>query len=126
LRPIANLTERWQQMIAELVELARMADDLGFEMAAFPEHYLHTEGLEMGSTPALFMHLIDQTSRIKVGPIGYVPPSWSTIGDARPGLLTFQAGTAAPPPLIVGRAFVGRPLCWLCSSTTPRSRWFFQ
>lgn len=99
LRPIANLTERWQQMIGELVELARMADDLGFEMAALPEHYLHTEGLEMGSTPPLFMHLIDQTSRIKVGPIGYVLPSWNP--------LRLAATVGWLDQLSKGRTFVG-------------------
>ena len=48
-RPIAYRTERWQKMFGEVVELARMAEDLGFEAITFPEHHLATEGLEIGS-----------------------------------------------------------------------------
>src|SRR5215468_10653404 len=36
LRPIAAINERWQAMIKEIVEFARMAEDLGMEMVAFP------------------------------------------------------------------------------------------
>ena len=36
LRPIANHTERWQKMISEVVEVAQMAEDLGFEGSASP------------------------------------------------------------------------------------------
>jgi alkanesulfonate monooxygenase SsuD/methylene tetrahydromethanopterin reductase-like flavin-dependent oxidoreductase (luciferase family) len=43
LRPIAAHNERWQMMLKEIVEFARMAEDLGVEMVAFPEHHLHTE-----------------------------------------------------------------------------------
>ena len=52
-RPVAYQTERWQRMFEELVELARMAEDLGFEAFIFPEHHLATEGLEVGSIPQL-------------------------------------------------------------------------
>jgi alkanesulfonate monooxygenase SsuD/methylene tetrahydromethanopterin reductase-like flavin-dependent oxidoreductase (luciferase family) len=53
LRPIAAHNERWQMMLKQIVEYARMAEDLGVEMVAFPEHHLHTEGLEVGSVPSL-------------------------------------------------------------------------
>ncbi len=43
LRPIARHTEPWQKMFAEVAELSRMAEDLGFDAVTFPEHHLHTE-----------------------------------------------------------------------------------
>ncbi len=79
LRPIAHHTERWQQMFDQVVEISRMAEDLGFTGVAFPEHHLHTEGLEIGSLPVLTQHVINATSTLKVGPIGYVLPGWNPL-----------------------------------------------
>lgn len=79
LRPIAHHTERWQQMITEVGEIAHMVEDLGFWGFTFPEHHLHTEGLEMGSLPVLQQHVITQTNHIKVGPIGYVLAGWNPL-----------------------------------------------
>jgi alkanesulfonate monooxygenase SsuD/methylene tetrahydromethanopterin reductase-like flavin-dependent oxidoreductase (luciferase family) len=79
LRPIAHRTDKWQQMIDENVELAQMLDDYGWDAYTFPEHELHTEGLEIGFSIALGMHILDRTKRIKVGPIGYVLPTWNPI-----------------------------------------------
>jgi len=79
LRPIAHHTERWQKMFEEIGEIARMAEDLGFSAVAFPEHHLHTEGMEMGSLPVLSQYVIQQTQHIKVGPIGYVLPGWNPL-----------------------------------------------
>jgi alkanesulfonate monooxygenase SsuD/methylene tetrahydromethanopterin reductase-like flavin-dependent oxidoreductase (luciferase family) len=79
LRPIGYRTEAWQAMFDELVELARMAEDLGFDVFSYPEHHLHTEGLEIGSIPLLSLHLAHHTKTIKVGPVGYVLPGWDPI-----------------------------------------------
>jgi len=79
LRPIGHRTDKWQQMIDENVALAQMLDDYGWEAYAFPEHELHTEGFEIGFSTALGMHLLDQTKRLKVGPIGYVLPTWNPV-----------------------------------------------
>ena len=79
LRPIAHRTEYFQRMFEEIVELARMAEDLGFEAMAFPEHHLHTEGWEMGGLPTLYQHVIHHTRHLKVGPIGYVLPGWNPL-----------------------------------------------
>ena len=38
LRPIAARTDRFQQMLDEIVELSQMAEDLGFEAVCYPEH----------------------------------------------------------------------------------------
>jgi alkanesulfonate monooxygenase SsuD/methylene tetrahydromethanopterin reductase-like flavin-dependent oxidoreductase (luciferase family) len=79
LRPIAGNTERFQSMLEQTTELARVADDLGFDMIAFPEHFLQTEGLEMGGTPSLYAHLAAQTKDIKIGPMGFVLPGWNPL-----------------------------------------------
>src|SRR5271154_5062372 len=78
-RPIAARTERWQQMLKEILECSRMAEDLGFDMVCFPEHHLHTEGLEIGSTPQLHLYVATHTNHLKVGPIGYVLPGWNPL-----------------------------------------------
>jgi hypothetical protein len=74
LRPIAHHNDRIQRMIEEFTELSKMAEDLGFDMIGFPEHFLHTEGLEFGSVPAVYAYIAAQTKHVKVGPIGYVLP----------------------------------------------------
>lgn len=79
LRPIAAHNERWQMMLKQIVEFARMAEDLGVEMVAFPEHHLHTEGLEVGSVPQLHLYVAMNTNHLRVGPIGYVLPGWNPL-----------------------------------------------
>lgn len=79
LRPIAMHPEKWQQMIEEVVELSQFAEEVGFDGVCFPEHHLHSEGIEMGSLPVLTQHVIHNTKRIKVGPIGYVLPGWNPL-----------------------------------------------
>ena len=74
LRPIARRTDRFQQMLGEIVELSQMAEDLGYSAVTFPEHHLHTEGSEMGSLPLLTQHVLNNTKKIMTGPIGYVLP----------------------------------------------------
>lgn len=98
-RPIGHRSERWQQMFDEVVTYSRMAEDLGFEMMAFPEHHLHTEGLEIGSVPQLHLYVAMHTKHIKVGPIGYVLPGWD------PLRLAIEIGWL--DQLTKGRTFVG-------------------
>ena len=99
LRPIANRTDRWQRMIEEVVEIAQLAEEVGFDAVCFPEHHLHSEGLEMGSLPVLTQHVIHNTKRIKVGPIGYVLPGWNP--------LRLALEIAWLDQLTKGRTFVG-------------------
>jgi alkanesulfonate monooxygenase SsuD/methylene tetrahydromethanopterin reductase-like flavin-dependent oxidoreductase (luciferase family) len=99
LRPIASHPERWQQMIEEVVELSQVAEDAGFDAVSFPEHYLHSEGIEMGSMPVLTQHVIHHTKHIKVGPIGYVLPGWNP--------LRLALEIAWLDQLTKGRTFVG-------------------
>ncbi|MET0378400.1 MAG: LLM class flavin-dependent oxidoreductase [Spongiibacteraceae bacterium] len=79
LRPIAARTDRYQQMLDEVGELARIAEDVGFEIITTVEHHLHEEGLEMGGTSAFHHYIASQTKHIKVGPIGYVLPAWNPL-----------------------------------------------
>jgi alkanesulfonate monooxygenase SsuD/methylene tetrahydromethanopterin reductase-like flavin-dependent oxidoreductase (luciferase family) len=65
LRPIAHHPERWQRMIEEVVEIAQFAEEVGFDAVCFPEHHLHSEGIEMGSLPVLTQHVIHHTKRIR-------------------------------------------------------------
>ena len=79
LRPIAMHPDRWQKMIEEVVEISQLAEDVGFEAVSYPEHHLHSEGIEMGSLPLLTQHILNNTKRIKAGPIGYVLPGWNPL-----------------------------------------------
>jgi alkanesulfonate monooxygenase SsuD/methylene tetrahydromethanopterin reductase-like flavin-dependent oxidoreductase (luciferase family) len=79
LRPIGYRTEYWQRMFDEIVELTRVAEDVGFDIATFTEHHLHTEGLEIGSVPSLSLYTAMHTKHIKIGPIGYVLPGWNPL-----------------------------------------------
>src|SRR5271154_3790200 len=79
LRPIAHHPERWQRMINEVTEIAQLCEEVGFDGVCFPEHHLHSEGLEIGGLPTLYQHVIHNTKHIKVGPIGYVLPGWNPL-----------------------------------------------
>ncbi|MGD9602277.1 MAG: LLM class flavin-dependent oxidoreductase [Gammaproteobacteria bacterium] len=79
LRPIAARTDKFQQMLDEIVELSQMAEDLGFYGVTYPEHHLHTEGSEMGNMPVLTAHVLANTKKIKAGPIGYVLAGWDPL-----------------------------------------------
>ena len=99
LRPIGHHPEKWQQMIEEVVELSQVAEDVGFDAVCFPEHHLHSEGIEIGSLPVLTQHVIHHTKHIKVGPIGYVLPGWNP--------LRLALEIAWLDQLTKGRTFVG-------------------
>jgi alkanesulfonate monooxygenase SsuD/methylene tetrahydromethanopterin reductase-like flavin-dependent oxidoreductase (luciferase family) len=99
LRPIAARTDRFQQMLDEIVELSQLAEDLGFHAVTFPEHHLHTEGSEMGSVPGLTQHVLANTSEIMAGPIGYVLPGWNP--------LRLALETAWMDQISKGRTFLG-------------------
>lgn len=80
LRPIAHRTDKIQQMLQEMVELTQMAEELGFEAVTFSEHHFYTEGMEAGATPTPHLvNLLSRTKRIKIGPLGFVLPTWDPI-----------------------------------------------
>ena len=99
LRPLASRTDRWQAMFDEVVELAQLAEEVGFDAIAFPEHHLHTEGFEVGGPPEFLLYVALHTKQIQVGPIGYVLPGWDP--------LRLAITTAWLDQLTKGRSFVG-------------------
>ena len=99
LRPLASNSEYWQTMFAEVVELAQLAEEVGFDAIAFPEHHLHSEGFEVGGPPEFLLYVAMHTKRIRVGPIGYVLPGWDP--------LRLAITTAWLDQLTQGRSFVG-------------------
>jgi alkanesulfonate monooxygenase SsuD/methylene tetrahydromethanopterin reductase-like flavin-dependent oxidoreductase (luciferase family) len=80
LRPIAHRTEKIQQMLGEMVGLAQLAEQLGFDIVTYSEHHFYTEGMEAGATPTPhLLNLLSKTQRIKIGPLGFVLPTWDPI-----------------------------------------------
>jgi alkanesulfonate monooxygenase SsuD/methylene tetrahydromethanopterin reductase-like flavin-dependent oxidoreductase (luciferase family) len=99
LRPIAQKTHKFQQMLNEIREIARVAEDLGFDTISTTEHHLHEEGLEMGCTASFHHWIASHTKHVRVGPVGYVLPSWNP--------LRLAVETAWLDQLTQGRAIVG-------------------
>jgi alkanesulfonate monooxygenase SsuD/methylene tetrahydromethanopterin reductase-like flavin-dependent oxidoreductase (luciferase family) len=80
MRPIAHRTDKIQQMLDEMVELAQLAEETGFTAVTYSEHHFYTEGLEAGGTPTPHLiNLLLKTRRILVGPMGFVLPTWDPI-----------------------------------------------
>ena len=92
LRPLAARTDRWQAMIEEVVELAQLAEEIGFDAVAFPEHHLHSEGFEVGGPRRGGRH----GDRRRIGD---VLPGWDP--------LRLAITTAWLDQLTKGRSFVG-------------------
>jgi alkanesulfonate monooxygenase SsuD/methylene tetrahydromethanopterin reductase-like flavin-dependent oxidoreductase (luciferase family) len=80
LRPIAHRTDKTQQLLDEMLELTQLCEDVGFDVVTFSEHHFYTEGCEAGATPTPHMiRLLLNTKRIKIGPLGFVLPTWDPI-----------------------------------------------
>src|SRR5258708_14039924 len=101
-------------MIEEVTELAQLAEEVGIGSISFPEHHLHSEGIEMGSLPVLTQYVISQTNRIKVGPIGYVLPGWNP--------LRLALEIAWLDQLTKGRTFVGFARRYQARSLNPMAQ----
>ncbi len=80
LRPIAHRTDKTQQLLDEMLELTQLCEDVGFDVVTFSEHHFYTEGCEAGATPTPHLiRLLLNTKRIKIGPLGFVLPTWDPI-----------------------------------------------
>jgi alkanesulfonate monooxygenase SsuD/methylene tetrahydromethanopterin reductase-like flavin-dependent oxidoreductase (luciferase family) len=80
LAPIAHRTDKTQQMLDEMLDITQHCEDLGFDAITFSEHHFYTEGCEAGATPTPHMiRLLLNTKRIKIGPLGFVLPTWDPI-----------------------------------------------
>jgi alkanesulfonate monooxygenase SsuD/methylene tetrahydromethanopterin reductase-like flavin-dependent oxidoreductase (luciferase family) len=72
--------ELYQRMLAEVLEQARLADDLGYDSISFTEHHFHIEGFELSNNPVLLDLFVGlQTKRIRVGQLGIVLPASNPI-----------------------------------------------
>ncbi len=70
----------YSQMLQEISEQARLADDLGYDSICFTEHHFHIEGFELSNNPILLDLFIGmQTKRIRVGQLGIVLPAQNPI-----------------------------------------------
>jgi alkanesulfonate monooxygenase SsuD/methylene tetrahydromethanopterin reductase-like flavin-dependent oxidoreductase (luciferase family) len=70
----------YQQMLCEVSEQCRLADQLGYESVSFTEHHFHIEGFEVSNNPILLdLYIAMQTRRIKVGQLGIVLPASNPI-----------------------------------------------
>ena len=70
----------YQQMLSEVSEQCRLADDLGYESVSFTEHHFHIEGFEVSNNPVLLdLYIAMQTKRIRVGQLGIVLPASNPI-----------------------------------------------
>ena len=70
----------YQQMLKELGEQARLADDAGYDSISFTEHHFHVEGFEVSNNPVLLDLFVGmQTKRLRVGQLGVVLPASNPI-----------------------------------------------
>ena len=70
----------YQQMLREVSEQARLADELGYDSISFTEHHFHIEGFEVSNNPVLLdLYIAMQTKRIRVGQLGIVLPASNPI-----------------------------------------------
>ena len=70
----------YQQMLREISEQCRLADDLGYDSVAFTEHHFHIEGFEVSNNPVLLdLYIAMQTKRLRVGQLGIVLPASNPI-----------------------------------------------
>src|ERR1700685_780368 len=68
--------ELYDQMLREVSEQARLADDLGYDSISFTEHHFHAEGFELSNNPVLLdLYIGMQTKRLRVGQLGIVLPA---------------------------------------------------
>lgn len=75
-RPIGRDNEHFQMMLAELRELAVMADDFGFDVFSTTEHHFHSEGMEASVQPMmLYVDLAARTKNIAFAPLSLVLPA---------------------------------------------------
>jgi alkanesulfonate monooxygenase SsuD/methylene tetrahydromethanopterin reductase-like flavin-dependent oxidoreductase (luciferase family) len=90
----------YQQMLADIRDIAVAADDLGFDAVAFTEHHFHIEGFEISNNPVLLDTFVAMhTKRIRVGQLGIVLPAQSPLRVAEDiAMLDHISG---------GRAFAG-------------------
>lgn len=80
LRPIGRNTEHYQEMLTEVRELTKLAEEVGFDSIGLTEHHLHSEGWEVSVSPLLlFADLAARTEKIKFLTLGLGATTWDPI-----------------------------------------------
>jgi alkanesulfonate monooxygenase SsuD/methylene tetrahydromethanopterin reductase-like flavin-dependent oxidoreductase (luciferase family) len=99
-RPIGRDNEAYQRTLDGLVDLAKIADDLGYWGMAHVEHHMHTEGMEISPAPLMLnLYLGHHTKRMHHGQLGLVLPAHDPIRLAEE--------IAIADHMLKGRLFVG-------------------
>jgi alkanesulfonate monooxygenase SsuD/methylene tetrahydromethanopterin reductase-like flavin-dependent oxidoreductase (luciferase family) len=79
-RPIGRDNDAFQEMLASLMRLAKVLDDLGYWGLSHTEHHFHSEGLELSPDPGLYdLYLGQHTTRLHHGQLGFVLPTHDPI-----------------------------------------------
>ena len=73
-------SDLYQQMLREVSEQCRLADQVGYDSVSFTEHHFHIEGFEVSNNPVLLdLYIGMQTERLRVGQLGIVLPASNPI-----------------------------------------------
>lgn len=100
LRPLGRNVERYQETLAGMHEIVRAADELGFWGVSTIEHHFHSEGYEVGPSPALLnAHWAAITKRARIGQLGFTMSAQNPIRVAEDAAIIDH--------LTRGRCFVG-------------------
>lgn len=79
-RPIGRKTEYYQEMLAEVRDLTKLAEEVGFDSVGLTEHHFHSEGWEVSVSPLLlFADLAARTETIKFLTLGLGATTWDPI-----------------------------------------------
>src|SRR5579862_7391394 len=99
----------YRQMLAEVLEQVRLADDLGYNSVSFTEHHFHIEGFELSNNPVLLdLYFALQTKQIRVGKLGIVLPASNPIRVAEDiAMLDQMTGGALAPDLPAATSAAG-------------------
>lgn len=93
-------TQNYQNMLWQIREQLRFADDAGFWGACFTEHHFHIEGIEVSNNPIMLgLYFGLHTKRMRIGQMANVLPFHNPIRLAEDMALLDQ--------MLTGRAFFG-------------------
>ena len=93
-------TQNYQNMLWQLSEQVKAADQMGFWGAAFTEHHFHIEGFETSNNPNLLaLYVGQQTKHLRVGQMANVLPFQNPLRLAEDLAMLDQ--------MLRGRTFIG-------------------
>jgi alkanesulfonate monooxygenase SsuD/methylene tetrahydromethanopterin reductase-like flavin-dependent oxidoreductase (luciferase family) len=99
-RPMGRNVERYQALLGDWHDIVRAADELGFWGVSSVEHHFHSEGYEVGPSPALLgAYWAAITRNVRVGELGFVMSAQNPFRVAE--------DAAVLDHLSGGRSFVG-------------------